>query len=174
MSEPFIGEIRVFAGNFAPVGYAFCNGQLLSIAQNTALFSILGTTYGGNGTTNFALPDLQGRAALGQGQGPGLQPYVIGEIGGEETVTLTVAEMPVHSHALEGAASQSTAAPGPSVVLGTTSGLVPAYGGANAITPLAPGAISPPPGSGQPHENMQPYLVLNYIIALVGIFPSRN
>jgi microcystin-dependent protein len=173
MSEPLVGEIRVFAGNFAPVGYAFCNGQLMSIAQNTALFSILGTTYGGNGTTTFALPDLRGRAALGFGQGPGLENYDLGQASGEETHVLAIGEMPTHTHQLQGAASQTTATPGPAVVLGTTSGLLPAYG-ATATTPLAPQSIGSPTGSGQPHENLQPYLVLNYIIALLGIFPTRN
>lgn len=174
MSEPFIGEIRVFAGNFAPVGYAFCSGQLLSISQNVALFSIFGTTYGGNGTTTFALPDLRGRVALGFGQGPSLSPYVLGEPGGEETHTLVTTEIPSHNHTLQGAASQSTATPGPSVVLGTTAGLVPAYSPAAAATSLAASSISPPDGSGQPHDNVQPYLALNYIIALSGIFPPRS
>jgi len=174
MSQPFLGEIRVFAGNFAPSGYALCQGQIMSIAQSPALFSILGTTYGGNGTSNFALPDLRGRAALGQGNGVGLSPYDLGENGGAETVTLLETQIPAHSHVLQGAASQTTAVPGPSVVLGTSSASIPAYGSTTPATALNGASISPPAASGQPHENLQPYLVLNYIIALVGIFPSRN
>jgi microcystin-dependent protein len=174
MSTPFLGEIRVFAGNFAPRGYALCNGQIMSIAQNTALFSILGTTYGGNGTTTFALPDLRGRVALSSGEGPGLQNYDLGEPGGQEVHTLLSTEMPLHSHTLQGAASQTTAIPSPGVILGVPSNLVPAYAGGAATTPLAPQSIGPAAGSGQPHDNVQPYLGLNYIIALSGIFPARN
>jgi microcystin-dependent protein len=173
MSEPFLGEIRVFCGTFAPQGYAMCNGQLLSIAQNTALFSILGTFYGGNGVSNFALPDLRGRAALHIGQGSGLSPYVLGEQGGEEGHTLTVGEMPAHSHAMAAATTETTATPSPSVVLGTPSALAPAYAVPSSLAQLAPNSVSPAYTTGA-HENRQPYLVLNYIIALNGIFPSRN
>jgi microcystin-dependent protein len=167
VSEPFIGSIILFAGNFAPRGWAFCNGQILSIAQNTALFSILGTTYGGNGQTTFALPDLRGRAALSAGQGPGLSNRSLGENGGAEATTLTAAEMPAHTHAQPASnADQSTNRPG---------GAVPARGGVYAGegdgSQLDPVSAT---GGSQPHNNMQPYLTLNYIIALEGIYPSRN
>ncbi|HYM01972.1 MAG TPA: tail fiber protein [Stellaceae bacterium] len=168
MSEPFLGEIRVFAGNFAPRGWALCNGQVLSISQNTALFSILGTTYGGNGVNNFALPDLQGNAAVHQGSS-----FNLGETAGEESHTLTVEEMPAHTHNLNAAAGAITATPSTAVLLGTPAAQAPAYAAAGALTPLSPNAIAPTTGN-QPHENRQPYLVLNYIIALQGVFPTRN
>lgn len=165
-AEPFLGEISLFAGNFAPRGYALCQGQLLPIAQNTALFSILGTTYGGNGQTTFALPDLRGRAPIGQGQGPGLSSITLGQVGGEENHPLTVNELAPHSHpigATNGAAASSRPA-----------GRVDAGGGAYADTADAQKQVDPPVGGGQPHNNMPPYLGLNYCIALEGIFPSRN
>ncbi len=178
MAEPFIGQIMLFGGNFEPRGWAFCNGQLLSIAQNTALFSILGTTYGGNGQTTFALPDLRGRAAVGFGQGPGLSNYDLGQSTGSETVTLTVGQMPAHSHLVAAnAASASVLSP---------SGADLAQGDANRApvntysTPpmTAPVTLDPatvqPSGVSQPHANIQPVLALTYIIALEGIFPSRN
>src|SRR4051794_20925571 len=170
MSEPILGQIMIFAGNFAPRGWATCDGQLMAIAQNTALFSILGTTYGGNGQTTFALPDLRGRVPLHPGQGPGLSPHEQGENAGQETSTLTVNELPAHTHSVSPPASngvQSTNRPG---------GAVPARGGAyrdSANTTMTP-ATSAPSGGGQPHNNMQPYLGINYIIALEGIYPSRN
>jgi microcystin-dependent protein len=164
--EPFIGEIYLFAGNFAPRGYALCQGQLLPIAQNTALFSILGTTYGGNGVTTFALPDLRGRAPIGVGQGPGLSTIDLGQVGGQESVTLTVNQLAPHSHpsgATNGAATSTR-----------PSGRVDAGGGAYADTADALKQVDPPVGGGAPHGNMQPYLGLNYCIAMEGIFPSRN
>ena len=169
MSEPFYGEIVLFAGNFAPRGWAFCEGQILSIAQNTALFSLLGTTYGGNGQTTFALPDLRGRAPIHPSQGPGLSPHTLGQSGGSESVTLTQQEMPTHIHAAAG----STGA------VNTTrpTNAVPAKGGsyttANPDTTMSSQAIKPAGGS-QPHSNMPPYLALNYIICIEGIYPSRN
>lgn len=177
MSEPFIGEIILFAGNFAPRGWALCQGQLMSIAQNTALFSILGTTYGGDGVTTFALPDLRGRVPLGQGQGPGLTPRVLGEESGSETVTLISTEIPAHNHQLlANTAAGSLPEPTNNVLAGVSDpnsgGLFNAFE-ATANTTLSPLAIGVTGGS-QPHNNMQPYLCLNYIIALVGIFPSRN
>ena len=179
MSEPFIGEIIMFAGNFNPRGWALCQGQLLSIAQNTALFSILGTTYGGNGQTTFALPDLRGRVPVGQGQGPGLSQYVLGQQSGTETVTLLSTQMPQHNHLItanEGNGSQAT--PGAGFL---ASGIVPSSGNASVSnyrnssdgTTLAPTSLSLTGGS-QPHSNIQPYLCINFIIALQGIFPSRN
>jgi microcystin-dependent protein len=171
MSEPFLGEIRTFGFNFAPRGWAFCNGQLLSISQNTALFSLLGTFYGGNGQTTFALPDLQGRVGIHQGQGPGLSPYELGEVSGSETVTLTSAQMPTHSHQVVANATTATS--------GRTAGNVPArtsgnsYAAAPDGTDMNAGMIGTTGGS-QPHTNLQPFLVLNFCIALQGIFPSRN
>jgi microcystin-dependent protein len=179
MDTPFIGSIVLFAGNFAPRGWAFCQGQLLSIAQNTALFSILGTTYGGNGQTTFALPDLRGRVPLGQGQGPGLQSYELGEVLGVENVTLTSTQMPAHNHTVQvssSAANSPTAnnnylavananVGGDPVTVNTYNGTPNAILGNNSI------GIS---GSNLPHDNIQPSLGMNYIIALQGIFPSRN
>jgi microcystin-dependent protein len=169
MSEPFIGEIRTFAGNFAPRGWALCNGQLLSIAQNTALFSLLGTSYGGNGQTSFALPNLQGNAPMHWGDGPGLTPRTIGETGGSATVTLTSAELPSHSH--QAMASQSSASElSPS---GNALGDAPLYAAPPFGAALAPSAVAPSGGS-QPHDNMQPHLGLTFIIALEGVYPARS
>lgn len=177
MSNPYLGELRPFAGNFAPRGWALCNGALLSIAQETALFALLGTTYGGDGVTTFGLPDLRGRVALSQGQGPGLTNRVLGEKSGTETVTITVSTMPAHTHTVI-ATSAAATSPQPS-------GLVPGAGVNGGLFYLNSGAASPvdaPPvatavtqtGGSQPHENMMPVLAINYIIALVGIFPSQN
>jgi microcystin-dependent protein len=177
MSEPFLGEIRMFGGNFAPRGWAFCNGQLLSISQNTALFSLLGTTFGGNGQTTFALPDLRGRAPMHWGQGTGLTPRTLGEASGTESVTLISTQMPAHTHALNASGAQGDA-PTPSgtvnAVLLDTSTQQPLnlYGNAPNTT-MSPTAIGMAGGS-QPHNNMQPYLCVSMIIALEGIFPSRN
>jgi microcystin-dependent protein len=168
--DPFIGEIRMFAGNFAPRGWAFCSGQILSIAQNTALFSLLGTTYGGNGQTTFALPDLRGRVSMGQGQGPGLSNRTLGEQTGEAAHTLLVNEIPQHNHAQQASTNAATAASGPSAALGNSATQI--YGGAPSVA-MAATAVDVSGGS-QPHENMAPYGVLNFIIALEGIFPARN
>ena len=164
MSEPFLGEIRLVAFNFAPLGWADCNGQILPIQQNVALFSLLGTTYGGNGTTNFALPNLQGRVAMHLGSG-----HVLGEFGGTENVILTTAQIPSHTHAPRATnADQTTDLPTGALLSG---------GGVYAAPPanvtLDPSAIGLT-GGGQPHQNMQPYLTARYIIALQGIFPSPN
>jgi microcystin-dependent protein len=170
--DPFIGEIRLVPYNFAPQGWAFCEGQLLSIAQNTALFSLLGTNFGGNGVTTFALPDLRGRVPVGVGQGPGLPNVSLGEIAGEPYHTLTINEMPAHTHAAVAHAGNGSAdAPGNLLPARNPAG-IPAYG-AGGDAALAPEAIGTTGGS-QPHNNMQPYLGLHYIIALQGIFPSRN
>ncbi len=180
MSEPFIGEIKMFGGNFAPRLYAFCDGQLLPITQNTALFSILGTNYGGDGRTNFGLPNLQGRAAMSRGDGPGLTPRHVGEASGEPAVTLITAQMPSHNHQMqcnEGAGD--AASPG-----NATFGLVggrgrpPFYANiapppVNDSIPMSPQALGMTGGS-QAHNNMQPYLAVNFIIALQGLFPPRN
>ncbi|ACL59739.1 phage tail protein [Methylobacterium nodulans] len=181
MSEPFIGEIILFAGNFAPRGWAFCNGQILSIAQNTALFSILGTTYGGNGQTTFALPDLRGRVPVSAGQGPGLSPYSLGQITGSETVTLIASQMPAHTHSVAADAAAGTVdSPNGANLAKPITAVRPAtavngYTSGNPTEPvtLAPATIGVAGGS-QPHNNLQPTLALNYIIALEGIYPSRN
>lgn len=167
--DPYIGEIRCFGFTFAPQGWAQCNGQLLSIAQNTALFSLLGTTYGGDGRTTFALPDLRGRTAVGSGQGPGQTNRTQGEVGGTETVALTAATLPPHSHTV--AASSSATTKNPSGSLPAVTGAGSSYGTTSDLGMGA--AMIGGGGSGQPHANMQPYLVLNWCIALVGIFPSR-
>ena len=177
MTDPFIGEITLFAGNYAPRGWAFCQGQLLSIAQNTALFSILGTTYGGDGQTTFALPDLRGRAPIGPGQGPGLPPYYLGELGGEPTHTLIYPEMPAHSHAAQAsgvAAGGTSASPGGGTWASSTARDT-LYSNAAPDSPMAAGNITVgAAGNSQPHNNMPPYLGVNYIIALEGFYPSRG
>lgn len=170
MSDPYVGEIRLFAGNFAPQGWAFCDGQLLAIASNDALFSLLGTTYGGDGRTTFALPDLRGRVPLHMGAGPGRSPRTLGAKGGQESVTLTAAQLPVHSHPLRGTAdADNTSPPGRSLAEAGED----IYARGDADTPLSPQAIQNA-GDSQPHTNMQPFLGIYYIIALVGIYPSRT
>ena len=172
MSEPFLAEIRMFAGNFAPQGWAFCNGQIMSIAQNTALFSLVGTTYGGDGQTTFALPNLQSRVPIHWGQGPGLSNYVWGEQIGTETVTLLSTQMPSHNHSLAATTvAGGTATPSTGTVL-ANSHTTNIYG-ANPNTTLSPQAISQA-GGNQPHNNIQPVLAVSFIIALEGIYPSRG
>ncbi len=173
MSEPFIGQITIFAGNFAPRGWAFCDGQILSIAQNTALFSILGTTYGGNGQTTFALPDLRGRAPVSAGQGPGLSNYVLGQQGGSETTTLNITQIPAHAHTTQVFSNTDPAtSTTPTNTVLANSGEVPIY--ANSSNQTLAGPTTGQSGGSQPFNNVQPYLPLNYIIALQGIFPSRG
>ena len=174
MADPFVAEIRIFPFNFAPKGWAFCDGQLLPLSQNTALFSLLGTTYGGNGKSNFALPNMQGNAPMHPGQGPGLSLHDLGETGGSETVSLLESELPGHSHQMrcqtDDAALQ---APSPARVFGR-SGNGNFYQQSNAgLVFLAPEALTPA-GGDQPHNNMQPYLTLNFCIALQGVFPPRG
>lgn len=175
MSEPFLGEIRLVSFNFAPNGWALCNGQIMSIAQNTALFSLMGTTYGGNGTSTFALPNLQGRFAMHQGTGPGLTPRTWGETSGAENVTLISTEMPAHTHLINMNDNTAAIAAGGSnnyLNTKTESGesvISTAIGAAVTANPNSLGVA----GGSQPHNNMPPYLVLNYIIALQGIYPSR-
>ena len=165
----------MFAGTFAPRGWAFCSGQLLPIAQNTALFSILGTTYGGNGQTTFALPDLRGRAPVHGGQGPGLSTYTIGEQGGTESVTLLSTQMPAHTHTLQADQNAADSTDPAAHLMGNIGvGQTPTqYSSGSANTAMNPTSIGPAGGS-QPHANMQPFLCVNFIIALEGIYPSRN
>lgn len=168
--EPFLGQILLVPYNFAPRGWAFCNGALLSIAQNSALFSLLGTTYGGDGVTTFALPDLRGRVPISSGQGPGLQPYTLGEQTGSETVTLITTQIPAHTHSVQAGIGSSAVTPEGNF-LGSDS--VTSIYDVTAATTMNPAMIGVAGGS-QPHENRQPLLVMNYIIALEGIFPSRS
>lgn len=173
MSEPFIAEIRIFAGNFAPRGWAFCNGQLLPISQNTALFALIGTTYGGDGRTTTALPDLQGRAPMHPGRGPGLMPHWLGEKSGSESSMLSVSQLPSHSHRARANSSNADRLTPANNHWGTPEEH-DVYRPASAdATNMRHNALEPV-GSGQLHNNMQPYLALNFIIALTGIFPSRS
>lgn len=178
MSEPYLGEIRLFAGNFAPVGNAYCAGQLLSIAQNSALFSLLGTVYGGNGQTNFALPDLQGRLPVCYGQGNGLTDYPLGTKTGSESVTLSVTQIPSHTHmpiaSLAAAAAESPAGAIPAALQAPFKGFYVQDGNktGNPVA-MSPTAVQQTGGS-QPHENRMPALAISIIIALQGVFPSRN
>lgn len=173
MADPFVAEIRIFPFNFVPKGWAWCNGQLLPISQNTALFSLLGTTYGGNGTSNFALPDLQGRTPMHWGQGPGLSNYDLGQTGGSDTVTLLDSEIPAHLHALNAANSDSyDQAPTNSQLAGAIGGILP-YGNGPASVAMADAAL-PGIGGSQPHNNLAPYLTCYFAIALQGVFPPRN
>lgn len=171
MAEPFLAEIRIFGFNFAPSGWASCDGQILAISQNTALFSLLGTTYGGNGTSNFALPNLQGSFAVGQGQGPGLNFYAEGQTGGEATHTLSLFELPGHTHALNATASATTGDPTGASLANVASGAY-AYRIPGVTAAMATQALAAT-GGGQPHNNLQPYLGMLFCIAMQGIFPSR-
>jgi microcystin-dependent protein len=174
MSEAYVGEIRVFAGNFAPAGWALCDGTLLPIADNQVLFNLIGTTYGGDGQNTFALPDLRGRAVIHQGTAPGLSTYVIGELLGQEAVTLGPGNMTSHSHSFSGtAAPGNTATPGPTVVLAGTPSGFPIYDGTANPIALSSQAVTSAGGS-VPHNNRQPFLALSYIISLFGIYPSQN
>lgn len=173
MADPFVAEIRIFPFNFAPRGWAWCDGQLLPLSQNTALFSLLGTTYGGNGKSNFALPDLQGRAPMHPGQGPGLSLHDLGETGGAETVTLLESEIPSHAHALRATLDDGDLGdPTPARDLAKSGGGV-IYAAAANLTPMAPEALTPA-GGDQPHNNLQPYLTFYFSIALQGVFPPRG
>lgn len=165
MAEPFLAEIRIFSFDYAPKGWALCNGQLLPINQNQALFALLGTTFGGDGESVFALPNQKGKAPVHFGQS-----FTLGQTGGEQAHTLTTAEMPTHTHVLQGASEGGDAPLAAGNLLGAAAGL---YGPAQSLTSLVPGTVSNTGGS-QPHENMQPYLTLNFCIALQGIFPSQS
>ncbi len=174
--DPFVAEIRIFPFNFAPTGWAFCDGQLMAISQNTALFSLLGTTYGGDGKSNFALPNLQGSAPMHPGQGPGLSLHDLGETGGEPTVTLLEMEMPTHTHTAQGYSGAGGQGPASNTTWadGNQRGIsvyAPSAGGQNVQ--MSPQALSINGGS-QPHNNLMPYLTLNFCIALQGIYPPRS
>jgi microcystin-dependent protein len=168
--DPFVAEIRIFPFNFAPRGWSFCNGQLLPISQNTALFSLLGTTFGGNGTTNFGLPNLQGSAPMFYGQGPGLSLYDLGQQGGSETVTLLQSQMPSHSHQLKNTPEDGDLTNPAGASIAKASSAV--YSTAAVNTTMLPTALSNA-GGGLPHNNMMPYLTYNFNIAMQGVYPPR-
>jgi microcystin-dependent protein len=173
MADPFVAEIRMFPFNFAPKGWAFCNGQLLPISQNTALFALLGTFYGGDGKSTFALPNLQGSAPIHTGEDQSNVSWDLGQIGGTETVTLLESEIPAHIHNIRAAEEPATLLPpGPDRVLSRSSGANAYLNPPGALVSMAPQALSPTGGS-QPHNNMQPYLTVNFNIALQGVFPQR-
>ncbi len=179
--EGVIAQILLFAGTFAPKNWAYCNGQLIPIAQNTALFSLLGTTYGGDGRVNFGLPDLRGRVAIGAGQGPGLSNYVLGQVAGSETVTLTTANMPAHIHPATATVSVGVSGAGATAddpdgaLLTTTNAPFYATGAPGGhLGGVTASATTGPTGNNQPVNIMPPYLALNYVICMYGIFPSRN
>ncbi|MDC8787075.1 phage tail protein [Roseateles koreensis] len=172
MADQFVAEVRMFGFGFAPTGWAACNGQLLPLSQNTALFSLLGTFYGGNGTSNFALPNLQDQFAVGMGSGPGLSQRSLGEQGGEATVALSPSTMPQHTHALKAGAAASSTNPTGAVMAPPAGGALEYRIPANP-TPMA-GASLANAGNGQPHENRQPFLAVNFCIAMQGIYPARG
>ncbi|HQW80866.1 MAG TPA: tail fiber protein [Pseudomonadota bacterium] len=174
MADPFVAEIRIFPFNFAPNGWAWCDGQLMPISQNTALFSLLGTTYGGDGKSNFALPDLQGRAPMHPEQGPGLSLHDLGETGGAETVTLLESEIPAHAHALRASSDDGDIkAPSSNRGLARSTGGFAYQTNASGLQPMSDWALAPA-GGDQPHNNMMPYLTLYFCIALQGVFPPRT
>jgi microcystin-dependent protein len=172
--DPFVAEIRIFPFNFAPKGWAFCDGQILPLSQNTALFSLLGTTYGGDGKSNFALPNMQGNAPMHPGQGPGLSLHDLGETGGSETVSLLESEIPSHPHTFRVDAADPADQPAPSPVRAfarSSNGF--AWNATFTVSPMSDNSLAPA-GGDQPHNNMQPYLTLNFCIALQGVFPPRT
>jgi microcystin-dependent protein len=170
--DPFVAEIRIFPFNFAPKGWAFCDGQLLPLSQNTALFSLLGTTYGGDGKSNFALPNMQGNAPMHPGQGPGLSLHDLGETGGSETVSLLESEIPSHSHGFLASQADGINRLPAGMLVANMIG-VNGYSTTLTLTPMANESLAPA-GGDQPHNNMQPYLTLNFCIALQGVFPPRT
>lgn len=174
MADPFVAEIRIFPFNFAPKGWAWCDGQLMPLSQNTALFSLLGTTYGGDGKSTFALPDLQGRAPMHPGQGQGLSLHDLGESGGSETVTLLQSEIPFHTHSLRGTTEDGELkSPGPTRVLGRSIGAFAYQSSTSGLQPMSSQTLAPA-GGDAPHNNMQPYLTMYFCIALQGVFPPRS
>jgi microcystin-dependent protein len=175
MADPFVAEIRMFGFNFAPRGWAFCDGQILPISQNTALFSLLGTQYGGNGQSTFALPNLQGASPMAVGQGQGLSQRFVGETGGSTAVTLLQTEIPVHTHSLRALNSEIGAlnAPGPDRAIARSGGATAYQASNTGLVPMSPQALSIT-GASLPHNNMQPYLAVNFCIAMQGVFPPRT
>jgi microcystin-dependent protein len=174
MANPFVAEIRIFPFNFAPKGWAFCDGQILPLSQNTALFSLLGTTYGGDGKSNFALPNMQGNAPMHPGQGPGLSLHDLGETGGSDTVTLLESEIPSHSHTpMSSTTSAASPTPGPTVMFGKSNGIAAYSSTTTGLVQLNDNAVAPA-GGDQPHNNLMPYLTLNFCIALQGVYPPRT
>lgn len=171
--DPFVAEIRIFPFNFPPKGWAFCNGQILPLSQNTALFSLLGTTYGGDGKSNFALPDMQGNAPMHPGQGPGLSLHDLGETGGSQTVTLLQSEIPGHSHSWTASNQDGTVQSAGQQLMANGVGGISMYAAPPPGVQLNPNAVAPA-GGDQPHNNMQPYLTLNFCIALQGVYPPRT
>jgi microcystin-dependent protein len=176
MADPFVAEIRIFACNFAPTGWAQCNGQLLPISQNTALFSLLGTTYGGDGKSTFALPNLEGCAPMHPGQGPGLSLHDLGESAGQEAVTLLISEIPAHTHSISADAADPSDVQGPvpAVLLARSSGGQGYQTDSSQNLVAMAAEMVAPTGGDQPHNNMMPYLTLNFCIALQGVFPPRS
>ena len=172
MSLPYVGEIRLFAGNFAPVGWAFCDGQLLAISQNEVLFNLIGTTYGGDGQTTYALPDLRGRVPLHQGQGSGTSNYVIGQNGGVENVAINAAQMPSHTHGLRASTQAAKAVDDESNAFGSSTS-ANYYGAVTQTVPMDAGAFTSI-GSGQAHNNMGPFTGMSFIISLFGVYPTQN
>ena len=173
MADPFLAEIRIFGFNYPPTGWAFCDGQIMPISQNTALFSLLGTQFGGDGKSTFALPDLQGRVPVHQGQGQGLDEYFIGQEGGEQTVTLQQSEMPAHTHSMNALVEEANERQPPNqlIAIGSSIGMYDEAGNNPGVT-IAPQSLAVA-GSGLPHNNLMPYLTANFCIALQGIFPQR-
>jgi microcystin-dependent protein len=171
MAQPYVGEIRIFAGNFAPAGWMFCDGQLLAIAENETLFNLIGTTYGGDGQETFALPNLQSRIPIHMGNGPGGTTYQLAEAAGVEEVTLTTQQIPIHNHAVIASGDPATQASGANAILAAAVSQVMYFAATPGPTTLNQAMITPVGGS-QPHTNFQPYLCLNFIISLFGIFPS--
>lgn len=174
MTTPFVGEIRMFGGNFAPRGFALCDGQLLQVSQNDALFALIGTIYGGDGRTTFGLPDLRGRVPIHYGSGPGLSTRPIGQKAGEQTATVSAAELPAHSHALAASSGAATSS-SPAGNLTANSGTTAIYGNASVgAVNMGAGAVPDSPGGTQPHNNVMPFQCVHFIIALTGVFPPRN
>jgi len=173
MAQPYVGEIRIFAGNFAPAGWMFCDGQLLPISENTVLFQLIGTTYGGDGQSTFALPDLRGRVPLHQGQGPGTSNRILAENGGTETVTLTTQQIPIHTHPATCSSGGGTPSSDPNNAT-WAAGDVNMYSNAATTGNVGGGLPSAITGGSQPHDNLAPFLCVNYIISLFGIFPSQT
>jgi len=172
MGSPYIGELRLFGGNFAPLGWALCNGQLLSISQNASLYQLIGTTYGGDGVNTFGLPNLQGRFPVHQGQGNGLQNYVLGQMAGSETVTLLANQLPAHNHGAVG--SNGNATPPANATWGSSTAATNSFGPGTSANAQMNAASIGFTGGNQPHDNMTPFLAITFIISLQGIFPSQS